>query len=201
MPADLAWPSGPWSLQLLSLSGPVFPAFACIPVWGFHSLVLALPLTTVQDAPGQPSLLSWAQFSHLCSGILPSTLAPTASCRSVSGGRCLLRQQTWGNRFHFLSFPIPVLEEPTYVGPEGIPHMLGAEGAMAMLPGKCLLGGGCSPQNGAGPDQSPSFSLLWDRIGAAPGTQESSVSQCIRLKPCQLLTSPQETAQIRNFIA
>lgn len=48
---------------------------------------------------------------------------------SVSGGLCLLRQQTRGNRLYFSSFPVPVLEDPTYVGPEGIPRVLGAEGA------------------------------------------------------------------------
>lgn len=103
-----------------------------------------------------------AQFSHPCAGVPPSILASTASCRSVSGGRCLLRQQTWGNRFYFSSFPIPVLEEPTYVGPEGIPRVLGAEGVMAILPGKCLLGGGCSPPNGTGPDPSSSSLLSQD---------------------------------------
>lgn len=108
------------------------------------------------------SLISWLYFSHLCTGIPSSILAPTASYRRVSGGRCLLRQQTWGNRFQFPSIPIPVLEDPTYVGPEGIPRVLGAEGALVTLPGKCQIGGGCSPQNRAGPDQSPSSSLLWD---------------------------------------
>lgn len=43
----------------------------------------------------------------------------------------MLRQQTWGNRLYFSSFPVPVLEDPTYVGPEDIPRLLGAEGAAA----------------------------------------------------------------------
>lgn len=116
----------------------------------------------MQGHPDQLSLISWVHFSHPSTGILSSILAPTASYRRVSGGRCLLRQQTWGNRFQFPSFPFPVLEDPTYVGPEGILRVLGAEGALVTLPGKCRIGGGCSPKTGAGPDQSPSSSLLWD---------------------------------------
>lgn len=57
------------------------------------------------------------------------TWPPLLLVGSVSGGLCVLRQQTWGNRLYFSSFPVPVLEDPTYVGPEGIPRVLGAEGA------------------------------------------------------------------------
>lgn len=57
------------------------------------------------------------------------TWPPLPLVGSVSGGLCMLRQQTWGNRLYFSSFPVPVLEDPTYVGPEGIPRVLGAEGA------------------------------------------------------------------------
>ena len=44
----------------------------------------------------------------------------------------MLRQQTRGNRLYFSSFPVPVLDDPTYVGPEGIPRVLGAGGAAAL---------------------------------------------------------------------
>lgn len=140
--------------------------------------------------------MSWVHFSHLCPGILSSILAPTTSYRGVSGGRCLLRQQTWGNRFQFPSFPVPVLEDPTYVGPEGIPRVLGAEGALVTLPGKCLIGGGCSPQNRAGQASPPPPHFYG--MGATPGTQEGNVSLCGRR--CQLLVSVLETAQIESFI-
>ena len=71
----------------------------------------------------------------------------------------MLRQQTWGNRLYFSSFPVPVLEDPTYVGPGDIPRVLGAEGAAASARKNLFFEGGSSPQRGARPRLSLSSSL------------------------------------------
>lgn len=60
----------------------------------------------------------------------------------------MLRQQTWGNRLYFSSFPVPVLEDPTYVGPGDIPRVLGAEGAAASARKNLFLEGELSPERG-----------------------------------------------------
>lgn len=64
----------------------------------------------------------------------------------------MLRQQTWGNRLYFSSFPVPVLEDPTYVGPGDIPRVLGAEGAAASARKNLFLEGGALPREGPGLD-------------------------------------------------
>lgn len=86
----------------------------------------------------------------------------------------MLRQQTWGNRLYFSSFSIPVLEDPTYVGPEGIPRVLGAEGAAASARKIPSWRWGALPR--VGPGQTcplpPPHPFRWGR---------GRVGQCIRL--------------------
>lgn len=95
----------------------------------------------------------------LCISASPSPTTTPPLVGSVPGGLCVLRQQTWGNRLYFSSFPVPVLEDPTYVGPGDIPRVLGAEGAAASARKNLFLEWGSSPQRGARPRLSLSSSL------------------------------------------
>lgn len=94
----------------------------------------------------------------------------------------MLRQQTRGNRLYFSSFPVPVLDDPTYVGPEGIPRVLGAGGAAALARKIPSWRWGALPREGPGLDRPPS--LPSHGVGAA------SASGCGWLGRdfCQLLS-------------
>jgi hypothetical protein len=105
----------------------------------------------------------------------------------------LLRQQTWGNRFYFSSFPVPVLEEPTYVGPEGIPRVLGAEGAVVdAVKENPFLEVGALPR--MGPGQPGPLSPHSCGVGATPRALVGGVGQHIKREPFQFCTYL-ETAQ------
>ena len=135
-----------------------------VSVQEFQSPVLLClyPLCTV--IPGPPFLI---QRVSVCPSVCwdsasqhlppPTTTPPLVG--SVPGGLCVLRQQTWGNRLYLSSFPVPVLEDPTYVGPGDIPRVLGAEGAAASARKNLFLERGSSPQRGARPRLSLSSSL------------------------------------------
>lgn len=77
----------------------------------------------------------------------------------------MLRQQTWGNRLYFSSFPVPVLEDPTYVGTEGIPRVLGAEGAAGSARKIPSWRWGALPRVGPG-QACPSSSFPWGGAGS-----------------------------------
>ena len=107
----------------------------------------------------------------------------------------MLRQQTRGNRLYFSSFPVPVLDDPTYVGPEGIPRVLGAGGAAALARKIPSWRWGALPREGPGLDRPLLFPPTgWGRLAhrAVAGWAEISASSFPRYL---------ETAQDLSFLS
>ena len=114
------------------------------------------PLCRVSQSPS--FLIQWVSVcpSVQWDSASESPPAPTMPLvGSIPAGLCVLRQQTWGNRLYFSSFPVPVLEDPTYVGPEDIPRVLGAEGAAASARKIPSWRWGALPREGTGLDCLP----------------------------------------------
>lgn len=87
----------------------------------------------MQGDPGQLSLISGGLLFPSVYRDSFFNLSPHRLLQKSFWRPLLVETTDLGNRFQFPSFPVPVLDDPTYVGPGGSPRVLGAEGALVTL--------------------------------------------------------------------